>query len=181
MTASETAKVLGVLRAAYPNFYKGMGRGELENIVALWTDMFADDDVTVVATAVKSLIASDEKGYPPHIGAIKEHIHKVTHQTEMTEGEAWAMIRKAVSNGYYGYAEEYAKLPPTLQRLVGSATQLRDWSQMDVDEFNSVVASNVQRAYRTVVAREKEQAKLPESVRMVISAAAERARLGDGS
>lgn len=180
MTGSETAKVLGLLRAAYPNFYKDKSKEELESIVALWTDIFADDDVRVVAVAVKSLIASDEKGCPPHIGAVKEHIRKVLAPDDVGEAEAWAMIRRAVANGYYGYAEEYAKLPPMLQKLLGSATQLKDWAMMDSETFNSVVASNFRKWFTAAQMRQREQAKLPADVRSAIEGVADRFRLTEG-
>jgi len=42
--------------------------------VVLWATMFKDEPFKLVSAAVKTFIASDEKGYPPHIGAIKATI-----------------------------------------------------------------------------------------------------------
>lgn len=74
MTRDETIKILAVLKAAYPNFYRDMRREEGESVVALWCDMFIDDEYPVVAEAVKTLIASDTSGYPPVIGVVKARV-----------------------------------------------------------------------------------------------------------
>jgi hypothetical protein len=84
-------------------------------------------------------------------------MYRGTQPNEMTEAEAWALVRKAASNSFYGQAaKEFDKLPPILQRLVGTPNQLRDWGMMDSNEFNTVVASNFQRSYRARVKSDKE-------------------------
>lgn len=168
MTREETLAIMSVLKAAYPSFYKDMKRDEAEGIVGLWTSMFADDPAVTVAAAVKAHIATDKKGFPPHIGAIKEAIVKVTQPEEMTEAEAWGLVSRAVSNGIYGSQKEFDKLPPVLQRLVGSPNQLKEWALMDADTVASVVASNFQRSYRARVASERECLALPSDVRQTM-------------
>ena len=167
MNRDETIKILAVLRASYPRFYAGMGRQELENIVSLWQDMFTEP-YQVVAAAVKSLIQSDEKGFPPVIGQVKAKIRLITQKEGMTEAEAWGLVSRAVRNSLYGSAEEYDKLPPVLQKLVGSPSQLREWAMMDSETLHSVVASNIQRSFKTVAARQAEVDKLPEDVKQVV-------------
>lgn len=165
MTRTETLAIMSVLKAAYPNFYKDMKRDEAEGIVALWTDMFKDDPAEVVAMAVKAHIANDAKGFPPHIGAIKDAIVKLKTSDELTEQEAWELVRRACSNSNYGAREEFDKLPPVVRRLVGSPNQLREWAMMDSDTLNSVVASNFQRSYKVRAAKEREYLALPSDVR----------------
>lgn len=168
MDRIETLAIMKVLQAAYPNFYKGMTKGAADDIVDLWATMFADDPVEVVAVAVKGHIASDAKGFPPHIGAIKEAIGKLKRPKTMTEQEAWNVVKNATRNGLYGSKEEFEKLPPLLQKLVGSASQLREWAMMDSETLNSVVGSNFQRSYKVMEAREKERLALPSDVRNVM-------------
>ncbi len=174
MDRIETLTIMKVLQAAYPNFYKGMTKGAADDIVDLWATMFADDPVEVVAVAVKGHIASDSKGFPPHIGAIKEAIGKLKTPNETTEQEAWLMVKNATRNGLYGSKDEFEKLPPVVQKLVGSPSQLREWSMMDSETLNSVVASNFMRSYKVMAAREKERLALPSDVRNVME------RLADG-
>lgn len=168
MNRIETLTIMKVLQAAYPNFYKGMTKDSADGIVDLWATMFLDDPVEVVAVAVKSYIASDTKGFPPHIGAIKEAIGKLKAPKETTEQEAWNMIKSATRNSLYGSKEEFDKLPPVVQKLVGSPSQLREWAMMDSETLNSVVASNFMRSYKVMQAREKERLALPSDVRNVM-------------
>lgn len=168
MTVEETLKIMAVLKASYPNFYRDMKRKDAEGIVNLWADMFSGDDYRLVAVAVKALIASDSKGFPPVIGQVKEKLRLLTGREEMTEQEAWGLVAKAVRNGIWGAQEEFEKLPEDVQRIVGSPEQLRSWAQMESDSLHSVVASNFQRAYRVKAAQKREYAALPEDVKAVV-------------
>ena len=174
MTREETLSIMAVLSGAYPMYYRDMKRAEAESVVALWTEMFKDDDPQVVAMAVKAHIANDKKGFPPHIGAIKDAIVKLTAPEEMTEAEAWALVAKAIRNGNYGSEKEFAALPPVIQRLVGSPRQIREWAAMDSDTVSSVVASNFQRSYKARAAHERELLSLPGDVRTAMM------RIADG-
>lgn len=165
MDRTETAGILAVLRAAYPNFYKGMSRDELVSIVGLWSEMLADYPAGVVAAAVKAHIAADRKGYPPHIGAIIDAIGKVTKTDDLTEGEAWALIAKATLNSTYNSEAEFNKLPVLLQRIVGSHNQLRDWALMPRETVQSVVQSNFLRSFRARAEHDREYLAMPEHVR----------------
>ena len=168
MTYDETLTIMSVLKAAYPNYYKDMRRSDADAIVALWVEMFKDDPVEIVAVAVKAHIATDKKGFPPHIGAIKEAIVKLKTSDEMTELEAWALVNKATKNSTWNAKEEFDKLPPVIQRVVGSPQQLRDWAAMDQEVVSSVVASNFQRSYKARAANEREVLALPQDVRQTM-------------
>lgn len=180
MDRLETADILSVLKAAYPQFYNGLNRTEANKIVDLWAEMFRDEPAAVVAVAVKSMIASRTNTFPPNIGEVKAQIVKMQTPDEMTEQEAWALVARAIANGIYSASEEFGKLPTGLQRLVGSPNQLREWATMDADAVQSVVASNFQRSYRTRRKQEKENLALPSSVRAMISAVADRMALPAG-
>ena len=169
MNYEETLAIMGVLKAAYPQYYRDMKRSDAESVVSLWAEMFKEEPVNVVAVAVKAYIASDTKGFPPHIGAIKDAIVKIKAPKSMTEQEAWLLVKNATRNGLYGSAEEFEKLPPICKKLVGSPSQLREWATMDSDTLNSVVASNFQRSYKVMEKREKERLALPSDVRDIMA------------
>jgi hypothetical protein len=168
VTYEETLSIMSVLKAAYPNYYKDMRRSDADAVVALWVEMFRDDPAEIVAVAVKAHIATDKKGFPPHIGAIKEAIVKLKTSDEMTELEAWGCVLKAIGNSNYNSAQEFEALPPVVRRLVGSPNQLREWAMMDSDTVNSVVASNFQRSYKARAANEREVLALPQDVRQTM-------------
>lgn len=48
-----------------------MKRSEGEELVSAWEFMFAEDNAAEVGAAVKQFIATDTKGFPPSVGAIK--------------------------------------------------------------------------------------------------------------
>lgn len=168
MDRTETVKILAILRGAYPQFYRDTDKQEALDTVNLWQSMFADDDFTIVSAAVKALISADEKGFPPVIGQVKARIRKITQPPQITDGEAWALVSKAIRNGYYSSKEEFDALPENIRRIVGSPQQLKDWSMMDSDTVHSVVASNFQRAYRVRTQNDAEYAALPPDVKKIM-------------
>ena len=169
MTRDDVIKIMSVLRGAYPHFYRDISKQEAYDTINLWTDMFSNDDASIVAAAVKSLIDGDDKGFPPTIGQVKAKMRLLVGSDELTEAEVWNLVSKAVKNGLYGAVEEFEKLPPAVKRIVGSPSQLRDWASMDSDTLHSVVASNFQRSYKVVATREKEIAALPDDVKKLIN------------
>ena len=78
-------------------------------------------------------------------------------------------MAKALRNSFYGAAEEFAKLPPIVQRLVGAPAQLKEWAAMDTKTVQSVVASNFQRSYQTRVKSDKEFQALPPAIREFVT------------
>ena len=82
----------------------------------------------------------------------------------MTEGEAWAIIRKAISNGLYGSYQEFEALPPILKRVVGSPEQLEQWA-MVTSGLDTVIASTVKRDYLNALEQERTTAALPEAIK----------------
>lgn len=164
MTRQETGIIMDILTTAYPAFYNGRNAPDMRMTVNLWAEMFAEDDVKIVAAAVKALIATDDKGFPPHIGAVKGRIRQISNPDEMTEQEAWALISKVLRDGYYNAEAEFAKLPPLVQDVVHDPRQLREWSMMDEATVQSVVASNVQRSFRAKAQNRRDFEALPKDV-----------------
>ena len=168
MTLEETGVIMDILTTAYPRFYSGPDASDMMKTLTLWAEMFARDDVALVAAAVKALIESDEKGFPPHIGAVKSKLRLLTSAGEMTEAEAWGIVAKALRNSAYGSKEEFEKFPPVIKRIVGSPAHLREWGAMDSETVHSVVASNFQRSYKAIAQRERELAGLPPDVKTLV-------------
>ena len=181
MDRLETADILAVLKAAYPQFYNGLSPKEANKIVDLWAEMFKDEPVMVVAVAVKAMIASRTNTFPPNIGEVKEQIAKMRMPKEMTAAEAWTLVYRAIANSGYNAKEEYDRLPPTIQRLVGSPQQLREWGMMNSETVQSVVASNFQRSYTVRIKNDREYMALPSDIKQMIAGVAQQFALGDGN
>lgn len=182
MDRDETVKLLGLVRAVYPSFHAGAAKSDVEAVVAAWQMMFGEEPFPLVQAALKAFIASDVKGFPPAIGQIKEQLIRLGEGEagEMTETQAWALVQRALRNGIYGYRTEYAKLPETIQRCLGTPMMLHEWAQMDVDTVNSVVASNFMRSYRARAAHVREMRKLPPDVKALYAAVGDAFRLEGG-
>ncbi len=165
MTLEEAAKIVGILEFNYPDTRRHQSDEAYITYIRNWHSFFEHDRFELVEAAVRAYIATSTERFMPNVGQIKEQIRKLTSPEDMSEGEAWALISKATSNGLYGYKEEYAKLPPILQRVVGRPEQLREWAMMDTETLQSVVASNVQRSFRAISRSEAEWQKLPPGYR----------------
>lgn len=173
MNRADTLKIMAVLQAAFPQFYAKKTKEELDAIVNLWAKMFEDEPYGLVEMATYALIKTRENNYPPGIGEINAKIMQITQPKELTEMEAWSLVRQAISNGIYGSQKEFDALPPIVQSVVGSPNQLREWAMMDSDTVQSVVASNFQRSYKVRSKNEREYLALPSSVRQYMDAIAD--------
>lgn len=169
MTKKDANRIIGILQANYPDTTKDMTDDAYMVKVNLWADAFKDEPYELVAAAVKAYIANSTERFAPNIGQIKEQIRRLTHPDELTEGEAWALVQKAIRRAGYEAREEYDKLPLLVQKVVGSPNQLREWGLMNSETVQSVVASNFQRGYRTVQAREAAMEKTPLEIRQAFA------------
>lgn len=164
MTRDETKKIIMVISAAYPNFKPQ----DLRMTVDTWHMMLDEYSCAQVSIAVKAYIASDTSGFAPSIGQVVGLMKKIEEPEELNEMEAWGLVSRAIRNGYYGAEKEFEKLPPLVQKAVGTPGQLRNWSQSDVESLESVAQSNFLRSYRNEVRRKQETARMPESIRKLI-------------
>ena len=148
---------------SYPNY-------KLNNIsetVDVWHMMLSDYDYNLVAMALKTYILSDTSGFAPSIGQLVSKIQAITKPHELSEMEAWSLVSKAIRNSGYNSVEEFAKLPPIVQKAVGLPEQLKIWA-MDENYNEQVVSSNFMRCYRNELTRNEELSKMPTDVRALI-------------
>lgn len=167
MTVKDIGSMLQLLEAAYGNvLYRDANR---ENVLHLWSVMFADDDPAEVGVAVKDCIATLQ--FPPKIADIKTRIANNRMAGQMTEMEVWAIIRDAVerSTSRDDAVKIFGQMPKIVQRTVGSASQLRAWRAVEDEQFETVIASNCQRSYRVLAQREAGYHALPPDIQQAES------------
>lgn len=181
MNKTETVQILALLQSNYPESFRGMSDEAVTVKVNLWADMFRDYPAALVLAAVKAYIASHTDSFMPNVGQIMEQIDRIQNPAGLTEQEAWGLVFKALRNSAYGYREEFAQLPPDIQRCVGSPEMLHEWAGMDADQVQSVVASNFQRSYRARAVRDAEYRRIPADVRKFLSGVAEKMALTGGT
>ena len=160
MNKSETMKVLAILEVAYPQHFKSLSETQKINLGTLWGMMFKNDIYQNVMGSVEIYISNDTKGFFPIIGAIKEQMYNLNNPDQPTELEAWNTVKKVLGKAYYQTIECWDKLSPLVQRAVGSPSELKDWSMLELDQLNGVTASLFQRSYRAIAQTQKENTKI---------------------
>lgn len=124
MTIVEAAKILAVLKAAYPNSYKGMSDEAALGTCSVWAIQFADMPVDVVLMAVHKAIATNT--FPPSISEVKQKLYLLHWEAyEMLDGADWKpplpehtkeMARRIYEEtGKYNYSE---RVEPKLSEML---------------------------------------------------------------
>ena len=153
MTTTETVKILSVISEMYPSFRKDR---DPEIVAKVWGNIFRNAPYDQVEHALMTFIATDTKGFPPQPGSLISLMAQAARADEPDENEAWALVMKAASRGYYNSREEFDKLPECVRQIVRSPQQIYEWAQLDTHEVQTVIASNFKRAWRDRQASVKE-------------------------
>lgn len=165
-----TFKEFGMLADAIKTYFPRDNILPTNEAMELWYDMLKDLDYKSACIGLKKHVASSR--FAPTIADIRENVVSINEPQELNEMEAWALVYKAMCNSGYNSVEEFAKLPPLLQKAVGLPDNLREWAL--TENLNlEVVSSNFMRNYKAVILREKEFAKMPSEVKAIIQNAAQ--------
>lgn len=171
MTKQEIVQLMAIIRKFYPTYYRNKTEEETKVSARLWWDMFQEDDGMQVLAAVKAFVATDTKGFPPSVGQIKQRLVQLQMPDMPDEAEAWKQVWKAIQNSSYHSKEEFEKLHPIVQRVVGQPEMLKAWAMEKADDVQTVIASNFQRAYRARAAVAAEHLALPSAIRQMLEQA----------
>lgn len=150
MTREEFSVIAKGMKAVYanPTFIAD------KDAFDVWYALLSDLDYALVSKATQDYMKSTSKIPTP--ADIRNRAEELTRGDELTETEAWSLVSKALRNGIYYAQDEFAKLPPLVQRAVGSYEQLRIWAS-DNEYNESVASSNFMRAYKTLCERNKRE------------------------
>lgn len=104
----------------------------------VWFALLGDLPYKQAELAVQKHMATEK--FPPTIADIREKAEQITSvkETEMSELEAWAIVRKAIGRSNYYAEEEFEKLPEACKMAVGNPSNLREWAMMDSDQVGTV-------------------------------------------
>lgn len=166
MNVTEAKKIIASMIVSYSN-YKPT---DVDYAATIWSDMLSEYTYEQVDSALRSFIMSDKSGFAPSIGQLVDKIHTMTQPKELNEMEAWSLVSKAIRNSGYNSTDEFAKLPPLIQKAVGLPRQLRTWA-LDENYNEEVAMSGFQRAYKSELKRHEELQKMPQNVRNLIEKA----------
>lgn len=168
MQEQETIKILSIIKVAYPQWGRELTPADSKAMVSVWSEMLKDHDFNIVQMATKKIISTNK--FPPAISEVLEACRFVSSggQQELTEQQAWGMVRKAISNSAYHAEEQYNRLPEIVQKVVGSPSMLRAWGREDVGSLDTVIASNFMRSYKASMVMHRENEALPSDIKTLM-------------
>lgn len=82
MTREETAQVLAILKATYPNSYKNMTTAEANGTITVWQTQFAAIPVEVIIIALHKVISTSV--FPPTIADIRGMFRRIYIEADCT-------------------------------------------------------------------------------------------------
>ena len=153
MTLDEFA----ILADAIKTYYPRDNMLPTKESMSLWYDALKDLDYKLAEQGLKKYVMSNK--FPPAISDIRECSLDFERPQDLNEMEALRHGSAA--------EEEFAKLPPIVQKAVGQPSQLRAWAT-DEEYDESVVSSNFMRSYRSELARAQQISKLPQGMQAAI-------------
>lgn len=161
MTSEETMKLLRAITAVYPNY----NPKDMKDTAEIWTMILADLPFSAVFAAFRSYTDEGHE-FAPNAGQLRALLKNVT-STEMSDGEAWGLVLKAMQRSTYYSQEEFDKLPEDVQKAIGSPEYLRSLALSDSESL-SVEESHFYRNYRVEKERRRQIENLPSGARKSI-------------
>ena len=160
------AKEFGFLADAIKTYFPRDNVLPTENAMRLWYEELKDIPYQLAHLALQKYVCTNK--FAPTIADIREQVAELNNQNEeeLNETAAWSIAWKAICNSGYHAEEEFAKLPPVIQRTVHSPAQLREWALLEnIDgKTITVLQSDFQRTFRVEQQRERERSKLSPGV-----------------
>lgn len=162
MTKEQFKVLVKAMKAVYTN----PGFIPDQDAFDVWYSMLKDLDYAIASRAVQMHMQTVET--PPTVAGIRKQTAtlQADESDDLNETAAWSLVWKAICNSGYHAEEEFAKLPPAIQRAVHSPAQLREWALLEnIDgKTITVLQSDFQRTFRAEQQRERERNKLSPDV-----------------
>ena len=160
MTKQECGELVTTAAAYHPNTFRD--ESQIDQTVTAWYYALRDVDFKAAMNALVLLEATGKLSYFPTVGMIRNAAVPLTvGEHYLSEAEAVTLWRKAMANGNYHAQEEFDKLPPEMQRAIGSPDNLK-WDNNVQGEFNmNVEESHFRRVYNVTVERMKSEVRTP--------------------
>ena len=169
MTYDETLQLMSILKAAHPDYYKGMKPKDAEAIVALWAELLEPFPCELCAFAVKRLIL--ESPYVPKISDIVTRVKEALDTGENDAVGAWNLLSKAAAKASVITAEEYERLPHEAKSFCGGRSGLLSLGMLDSEVFQSVTRGQFFKVYEGLRRRHETQELMPPELRALVGKA----------
>ena len=160
MTREQTVDLVRSIVSIYPNWKPD----NLTETVNAWTWALREFPAQAVKSALEIYIRTNNTGFAPSVSQLIGAMYKPLENEQLTEADAWNMVKRALQDSAYHANERFEELPEAVKKAVGSPNMLQQWAMSDSNEVSTVIMSNFQRAYRTVAERERFTEKVPEQL-----------------
>lgn len=134
----------------------------------MWYALLGDLTYEVVSMATKTYMQTET--FPPSPADIRRYAYKITSPMteDISELQAWQLVKKAIGNGNYGAEEEFAKLPPLIQQTLGNPARIREMANIPADEVETIEQSHFVRNYRAKLEAHRKNQQLDSQLRLQI-------------
>lgn len=167
MTEAETIKVVTIIVMSYPSSEKFKDETTLKGMVAVWKNIFKDDDAKLVEFAVQKHISVNK--WPPSIAEIREQMVKLQRPDIIPPDVAWTAVSDLLSaESEFFHGDLYRIMPEPIARVVETI----GWSRLynlhcgsargNPDGLDRVAFMDL---YKPLYQREIEKAMLPPKMR----------------
>ena len=166
MTKKEFLVIVKGLKAVYSD-PKFLADGDA---IDVWYGLLCDLPYQVLSTATQKYMMQEQ--FPPTIAGLRKKAAEITapaHE-DMSELEAWSLVRKALSNSGYNAEAEFDKLPELCQKVIGNPANLHEMALMDTETVNSVEQSHFIRNYRVALDRKRADSQVAPAIMQTIRA-----------
>ena len=155
MTEQETIKVIALIVMSYPASERFKDESAVKGMVAVWKQMFQDDDAKIVELAVQKHIATNK--WAPSIAEIRETVAELTNHDLIPPDRAWEIFDKFLGESGWGGGWNLDKLPEPISSVVERMGSRYEYHSFDVYR-------RFMELYKPAYERAKMQASLPRSV-----------------
>jgi hypothetical protein len=174
MTRADAIKLVGLVVTAYPNSDKFSDGMTIDNTVNLWAEFFTDDDVAIVAMALKKHIATCK--FPPSIAEIKEIMLGICVPDIIAPDEAWAVVALHIdtSSEFESLTDPAKIFPVAIANAINAVgyRNLKDLRRRRYDHSGKKTGLDrvaFLQAYEPEYDRMRKNAVLPVSLRLAIN------------
>ena len=180
MTREECKQLIMVCEATFPNTSNVSPQEKLN----AWFLILEEYDYQSMLMALKIFISSGNSAFAPSVSQLIAMSRKPSELKESKlptydEVTTWREVRQAIKNGIYHAEEEFKKLSPIAQRMVGDSQQIHEWAMLESETIDSVIQSNFKARFKdyqiaeaTKAKRNREIAQMPREVQALIQQSA---------
>ncbi len=163
MTRDEVKQLLMTLDVTYSNFK--LDPTKLSFTVNSWLMFLEPYSWQDIQVALKTFINTSNSPFAPAPSELIGLINTPNELAEIEGAKAWDMVRKAIGRSTYNSLEEFNKLPPEIQRAVGSAETLHCWATNEYYSDSTTMKEFLMN-YNTVLKRDRTEQRLPAEAKM---------------